>query len=248
MRLAALALVTFTLGCAPTYYDTYKTKNPDWYGDVPRKGASLHETLAGLYAPPVADYSRFVLKLDVLRLQDGAAAVLGDEEIEAAIATDEPGDYGVVAALRCQSEYNLQRYMGEKVAWYLLPAGRLDAYDHFDFVDLCTVANEFRPAPQRAAALEGVVVAHRDAHFPKSMEHVAEYYRKGLAYLEVERTEDAVRMLRRGDAAHDVGSRGERHQDYEASTRVRTLGAADVERLREVLVQKLGQSEAPAER
>lgn len=247
MRFSALLLAGLFMACAPTYYDSYRAEQPDWVGDVPRKGATLHETLAGLYAPPVADYSRFISKLDVVRLEDGGSIVLASEEIHAAIAEDTPGDYGVVAIVRCQSKYNLKRYMTEKVAWYLLLQGKLVAYDHYDFVDLCTVFNEFVPARADALALEELVISHRDANFPKSMEHTGQFYSKGLAYLAAKRTEDARRMLMAGDAALDVGSRGERHQDYESSTQIRTSQASDVQRIRERLVVKLQQADAPAE-
>jgi hypothetical protein len=237
---ASLVCLAFALGCAANPYDTYKAKNPDWYGEAPTAGASLHETLAGLYAPPVAAYSRTLQKVDVLRLADGGASVLGKAELDEVLATDAPGDYGVVATVRCLSEVDMQRYYGEKVAWYLLPGNRLAAYHHFDFVDRCTGHVSFQPASGERVALERVVTAHRDAHFPRSMEHTGEFYLLGLAYLGAKRFEDAEAMLQAGDASLDVGQRGERHVDYEnAPAGIRPMKSKEIDELRERLVQGL---------
>jgi hypothetical protein len=243
MRVPLVCLL-FALGCAANPYDSYKAKNPDWYGEAPTAGASLHETLAGLYAPPVAAYSRTVQKLDVLRLEAGVARKLGDAELDEALATDAPGDYGVVATVSCLSEVDMQRYYGEKVAWYLLQGNRLVAWDHFEYVDRCTGHNDFRPARGDDLAQERIVLAHRDASFPRSMEHTGELYLKGLAYLGAKRPEDAEAMLRAGDASVDVGQRGERHVDYEnAPAGIRQMKSREIDDLRERLVRGLERRE-----
>src|SRR5262249_46806904 len=135
MRRLALVVALLALACASNYYDRYRAQNPEWDGVFPARGATLAETLAGLYAPPVASYSRMIGKLDVLRLgPDGSAIVMTQGEIEGAMAAGDTGDYGVVVTLRCLSEVDMQRYSGEKVAWYVLPHNELGAYDHYDFV------------------------------------------------------------------------------------------------------------------
>ncbi|MGI9433054.1 MAG: hypothetical protein ACR2PQ_12610 [Myxococcota bacterium] len=235
----ASALLVSMLGCAPNYYDTYKAKEPYYFGSGPSQTASLHEVLAILYAPPVADYSLIVAKLAVLRLEEGGPVELSREEIDATLASGASGDYGVIATLSCQSEYNIKRYAGEKVAWYLLRQGKLTAYDHFDFVDFCAVANEFRAARADTMALEAQVLSYRDENFPKSMEHAGQFYRRGLGYLNAERPDDALRMLQAGDAAVDVGRRGEQHVDKEASTQIRVSKGRDVEKNRAALVKRL---------
>jgi hypothetical protein len=235
------------LGCASNYYETYRSTHEGWVSDLPTAGMSLPETLAGIYAPPVADYSRIIAKLDVLALEDGAVRRLTADEVAAAFEQDASGDYGVVATLRCQSEYDLKRYMGEKVAWYLLVDGKLAAYDHFDFVDRCTVANSFLPAAGEKVALERRVTDHRDARFPRSMEHEAEYYRKGIAYIAAGRRDDALRMLEAGDRTLDVGERGARRVDYgNAPSGLRQTRGADIDRSRAQLVQALDSSASDA--
>lgn len=235
-----LVCLALALGCAANPYDTYKAKNPGWYGEAPTAGASLHETLAGLYAPPVAGYSRLLPKVDVLSLSDGGATLLTREELDEVLATDAPGDYGVVATVHCLSEVDMKRYHGEKIAWYLLEENRLVAYHHFDFVDRCTGYVSFQPASAERAVLEQLVVAHRDANFPRSMEHTGEFYLMGLAYLGAKRPEDAAAMLHAGDASLDVGERGERHIDYEnAPGGIRQIKSKEIDELRMRLVQGL---------
>jgi hypothetical protein len=93
------------------------------------------------------------------------------------------------------------------------------------------------------AADERIVIAHRDAEFPRSAEHVGEYYTKGLAYVAAGRPDDGARMLRQGDRAFDVGERGEVHIDFENAPRaIRQMDASGVERLRALLLQKLGEA------
>ena len=253
MRVLLVCGLAVALGCAANPYDTYKAKNPDWYGEAPTVGASLHETLAGLYAPPVAAYTRIVSKLEVLRFEGGSPVLLSQAQLDQALAADEPGDYGVIATLFCQSEVDLKRYAGEKVAWYLLVGNRLVAYDHFDFVDRCTVSSSFRPADAGQAPLERAVIARRDAEFPNSMEHTGELYMKGIAYLGAKRPDDAEAMLKAGDASFDVGARGEQHIDYKnAPQTLRPTKSRQIDDLREKLVQglkrqKAGQTEASAQ-
>ena len=237
-------VVLLAIGCAGNYYGRYKAANPDWDGVFPARGGSLAETLAGLYAPPVAAYSRFVTKLDVVRIgADGSGVLMTQAEIDRAIESGEKADFGVVATLGCLSEVDQKRYKGEKVAWYLLPGNRLGAYDHYDFVDRCIVSNEFRPAPAERAALEHVVTAHRDAFFPQSMVHVGEYYQKGIAYLSAHRTADAAAMLKAGDEAFDVSERGERHIDMKnAPSAIEPMRSGQIDRLRTELADGIARA------
>jgi hypothetical protein len=242
----AAAVLLLTLGCAANHYDTYKAGSPDWYGEGPTPAASLHETLAMLYAPGVGGNRRLVSKLDVLRFDAGSAVVLDEAQLEAALTDAGPSDYGVVATLTCQSKVDLEIFTNQKVAWYLFVGGKLEAWDHMDFADRCVSFDDFRPARGDAPReLERLLVAHRDARFPRSMEHVAEFYRKGIGYLAAGRTQDAAAMLQAGDGAFDVGSRGAKHVDFEnAPPQLRPAQSPDIEALREQLVQGLARAGA----
>lgn len=247
MRRAAVCLALAALACAGNPYDTYKAKNPEWYGEFPTEGASLHETLAGIYSPPRGDWRRLIHRLGVLEFGAAGARELSKAEIDAALAEDRVGDYGVVVALGCQSEYASQVFVGEKVAWFLFEANRLVAYDSIDFAERCVVVNEFKPAKKALAERERAVVAFRDAGFPKSMEHVIDFYRKGFEYLRVGRVADARAMLERGDAGFDVAQRGERHVEFEGPSRsVPVADEAKTEKARDLLVRGLAKAEGEA--
>jgi hypothetical protein len=220
--------------CAETYYDSYREANPDWYGDFPTLGASLHETLAGLYTPRVADYRLNVVQLQVLALRGGSFTPLTKSEIEALLASQAAETTAIVATLRCTSKVDLRMYQGEKVSWFLLPQGKLAGYDAYLFADdLCTVYNEFVPASLETAALEGQVRAYRDAHFPESMVHVGLLYQHGIAYAANGRLEDARRMLAEGDRGVDVAARERRPQAVAPRSRqAPTASASDIDRAR----------------
>lgn len=239
MRWITILLALSWLGCASNYYDTYKASHPDWYGAGPTPGASLHESLAIIYAPPVSDNRRFVSKLDVLRLTDAGPVRLTGPEIETAFSSGARETYAVVAMLTCRSQADLQVFVGEKMGWMLLPDGKLAAWDLPEYADRCTVFNNFRPADPPLADLEARVVAHRDAHFPRSMQHAGELYRKGLAYLAVGRIDDAEAMLAAGDQSFDVGARGERPMDFDTLRGTPVSSASEIANLRRKLASEL---------
>jgi hypothetical protein len=244
---ALVALLLSSLACAANHYDTYKAKNPDWYGEFPTAGASLHETLAGIYAPPRGDWQRRISKLSVVRLEEGGPVELTPADLDAVLAEDRTGTYAAIAILGCQSEYAVQSYGGEKVAWFLFVGNRLEAYDSYDFAERCVVFNEFKPAERDRAAAEAAVLAWRDARFPRSMAHVKEFYDKGFAYLRVGRVEEARAMLEQGDRGFDVAGRGEHHVEFEGPSRsVRHARTPDAERSRALLVEGLAKAGAGA--
>jgi hypothetical protein len=249
-KLVPLALLAFAAGCAGNYYDSWRAQNPDGVITTPSAGVSLHETLASVYAPPVGDYSRFVGKMEVLRLDGSQAAAMTEEEIDVAVAGDAKGDYAVIALVRCLSEVDMQRYGGEKVAWYVLDDGGLVAWNHYDFSDNCIGTVQFRPASAKDAELvayERATVAYADANYPQGMGHVGEYYMKGLVYVGAGRLDDAKAMLKAGDETVDVAQRGERHEDLEGSRAKPSLvGSKEIDSWRERLVQGIASREQAA--
>jgi hypothetical protein len=250
-KLALLVLLGSAVGCAGNYYDSWKAKNPDGMITVPSIGSSLHETLASVYAPPVADYSRFVGKIDVLRFEGGSAVAMTPNEIDLAIADGAKGDYAVVALVRCLSEVDMQRYGGEKVAWYVLEDGGLVSWNHYDFNDNCTGSVDFRPAKAaetERVAHERAAAAYEEANYPAGMGHVGEYYLRGLRYLGADRIDEAKAMLAKGDATVDVAQRGERHEDYEhTAAKPRVVKSAEIDAMRDRLAKGIaGREQASA--
>jgi hypothetical protein len=153
----------------------------------------------------------------------------------------------VVATLGCRTEVDLEIYSGEKVGWMLLPAGKLASWDLPEYADRCVVFNAFQPGDASLAGLEKQVAAYRDANFPRSMQHVGEYYQKGLAYVAVGRIEDAEAMLAAGDRGFDVGARGEQNVRFDTPRGVPTADAAQVTALRRKLASELVRAKRLAE-
>jgi hypothetical protein len=243
--LLALVLALLVTACGGNYYDSYKAKNPDAFLGTPVAGATLHEVLASVYAPPIVATTLFVSKLDVLDVSDGQARLLTEAEVDAAVAGDAAGDYGVVVLLRCLSEVDMQRYGGEKVAWYLLQDGKLVAWDQAEFLDRCIFRNEFFPAKGELVATEKRITAYRDANFPTSMAHTGEFYVKGLFYVGADRVEEAEAMLKAGDEALDVGSKGKGHVDMEnAPQQVRQGREPQFQQARQALVDAIARKKA----
>ena len=246
--LLALVLALSAVACGGNYYDSYKAKNPDAFLGTPMAGASLHEVLASVYAPPIVATTLFVSKLDVLDVSGGQARLLTQAEVDAAIAGDTAGDYGVVVLVRCLSEVDMQRYGGEKVAWYLLQDGKLVAWDQAEFVDRCLFRNEFFPAKGELVATERRITAHRDANFPTSMAHTGEFYQKGLFYLGADRLDEAEAMLKAGDEFLDVGGRNKSHVDMEnAPNQVRQARESQFQQARQALVDGIARKKAKLE-
>jgi hypothetical protein len=246
--LLASLVLTASLGCAGSYYDSYQAKNPDAFVGTPVAGASLHEVLASIYAPPIVATTLFVSKLDVLSLENGSTKLLTKAEVDAAIAGDAAGDYGVVALVRCLSEVDMQRYGGEKVAWYLLVNGKLTAWDQAEYVDRCLFRNEFLPAKGDLVASERLITAYRDAHFPVSMAHTVEFYQKGLFYLGADRLEEAEAMLKAGDEFLDSGNRNRGHVDMENAPRqVQPALEKQFDQARQALVDGIARKKAKAD-
>ena len=209
VRLLAAALgCSLLLGCGSTYYSQYRAQHPEWIPAFPEADDTLETTLASLHAPPKRNNILTVRRLEILRTDvepwqavDFARVRSGD------FRSADDQDYLVIANLTCRGRVELETYVGEKVAYYLLPSNRLAAYDHYEFIEGCVVSNEFRPAEDTTVALERAAQEHVRQGYPASMVHVTELYRRGLAYLSVGRVEDAREMLRRGMEGFDVSAR-----------------------------------------
>ena len=246
--LLALVLAFSASACGGNYYDSYKAQNPDAFLGTPMAGASLHEVLASVYAPPIVATTLFVSKLDVLDVAEGQARLLTEAEVDAAIAGGAAGDYGVVVLVRCLSELDMKRYGGEKVAWFLLQDGKLVAWDQAEFLDKCLFHNEFLPARGELVATERLITAHRDANFPTSMAHTGELYVKGLFYLGADRLDEAEAMLKAGDEFVDVGGGNKSHVDFEnAPNQVRQSPESAFQKARQALVDGIARKKAKAE-
>ncbi len=159
------------------------------------------------------------------------------------MSSDE-ADYAVVANFTCSSRVDLQRYAGEKIGWYLLRKNRLRAFDHYDFVEACTVSNTFVPAPVEGAEAERALQQHVAAEYPQSMVHVGELFQKGVIYARLDRVDDAKRMLSAGMSAFDAGGDNPATEFETPGVHLEVDRADDVRSLRDLLVREIAAAEA----
>lgn len=173
--------------------------------EFPRKGATLSETLGGVVAPRTTNAIVTPRDVRVIRIDVEPWQQIPSDDVESGRYAPSPNArYAVVASLSCSALVNLQRIYGEKLSWYLLPDGKLAAWDHHDFGDSCTVFDEFEPARGNEIADEKHLLEYVQKSFPSSIVHVNELYLKGIAYVRALRLDDAQAMLDAGDRGFDV--------------------------------------------
>lgn len=223
--------------CASSWYDQYRESHPDFAGGTPREGAALEEVLASIYAPSrVETIEVEVADLEIERSdRDPWQELRFDALRSGAFASSDEASYAVIATWRCRFKEGLQEHADVRTSYYLLPGNRLGPRDHYAFGDRCAPRNEFVAARGAdAVADEREVMRRVAARSGATRLGLAQAYRRGLAYVEAGRLEEAGAML-------VVGERGYR----EASTRL-APGQAPPEslveagRLREHLMRALG--------
>jgi len=242
---AALACAALLAGCAGNYFRTYQKAHPEWVFVFPDPDANLEQTVASLYAPPPIGTQLSIRRLEILRVDPEPWQAIPFEDLrDGRFASSDDADYAVIANYTCRSRVDLQSYHGEKVGWYLLPRNRLGAFDHFEFIEGCTVNNQFQPAPIEQAALERELQQHVAAGYPVSMVHVGELFQKGVVYARANRVDDAKRMLRDGNRAFDVGADDAPTEFETPGVRIDVARADDVRSLRHLLVREIAAAEA----
>jgi hypothetical protein len=171
----------------------------------PSKGVTLSETLNNIVPPRTTDALVTGREVRVLRIDvDPWQAIPTKDAESGAYKPSADARYAVVADLYCTAHVDRERIYGEKLSWYLLPKGQLDAWDHHDFGDSCTVSDEFEPARGDQISDEKHLLEYVKKSFPSTMVHVNELYIHGLAYVRVGRLDDAQAMLDAGDHGFDV--------------------------------------------
>lgn len=204
----AVTLLGFVSGCATSYHAQYQKQHPEWIPAFPDSQANLEETVASIYAPSVTGNRLTVRRLEILRVDTDPWQEIEFSELRSGkFASSDSQSFAVIANFVCQGRVELQSFQGEKIAYYLLPDNRLQAYDHYQFIEACTVYNDFRPATGDVIPLERSTVSWIEGRYPKSMLHVTEIFRKGMAYLNAGRVDDAKRMLALGLQGFDVWSK-----------------------------------------
>ena len=231
--------------CAGNDFRSYQKAHPDWVFVFPDPGANLEQTVASLYAPPPIGTQLSIRRLELLRVDMEPWQPISFEDLRSGryVSSDEAG-YAVVANYTCRGRLDLQLYQGEKVGWYLLPSNRLAAFDHYEFLEACTVTNQFQPAATEHAALERELQQHVASEYPTSMVHVGELFQKGVVYARANRVDDAKRMLREGNRAFDAGSDDKPTEFETPGVPLAVARADDVRSLRNLLLREIAAAEA----
>jgi hypothetical protein len=199
-----VALILSALACESTYYDEYRAGHPDFEAGAPRDGASLEELLAGLYAPiPVETIEVKVSHLEIMQVdRDPWVGVRFDAVRRGAWVSSDEVSYAVLVTWECRFDAGLAEEGGVRMAYYLLPNNRLDARDHYVFRDRCAATNEFIAARGALIGVEREAVRRTAIRGGATKLGLTQAYRRGLAYVEAGRLEEASAMLVVGERSY----------------------------------------------
>jgi hypothetical protein len=215
MRRALLlaAMTSAVIGCSHPPADEYQEADEKWSAPTfPRSGASLHETLAGLYGLRQDDYRVLIHKIEVLRTD-----VTPWERIEVEDARNDPRfgegqSFAVIAHRICTAAIEMRRWRGANTDWFMITKNRLSAYDYQQYSYQCLQYNLFRPARGRSIETERELERYIGEKFPKSIILSVDVYRKGAEFAKVGRIQDAELALANADSRFD-------HTSYDVSDR-----------------------------
>jgi hypothetical protein len=113
------------------------------------------------------------------------------QTLEPAAAEGRTGPLGVIAGRRCTWRDGLASGEALRASWYLLRAGRLEAFDHQGFGDACAARPSFEPANLDELALERSLTGYLAQRYPGRAIGADERFSRGLALLSRGRPDDA---------------------------------------------------------
>jgi hypothetical protein len=226
------------LACQSDYYEAYRAQHPDWVAELPRPGAALEEVLASLHAPSEVEGVRVeVERLTLHRADVQPWRDISFERIRSGRYTsDAAATYAVTAVLGCGATEGLREVRARRVAYYLLPRNRLQSFDHYEFRPGCGQRNHFRAARGESVALERELETRIAREHGRQRLALDQLYQRGLAYVEVGRTEDARAML----VAAEPDYRAQRARARRATDVDTQRALAESSRLRGNLMRALG--------
>jgi hypothetical protein len=200
---------------------------------APGVGASLAEVLA---LAGVREDGSFSVDAELQRVARVSEGIWEDVPTRSArradFAPDAAADYVVVVRRSCRDWAGRERWQDERASWFLLPAGRLAAFDHWTFGPRCALANAFRPlaADSPSQVTERDLLRWLDQRHPPGRVPVEIRFQRGAAYTEAGRLEEARAMLRFADDA--LQSREDLFEKREVSTAEAEAFEAEGRRLR----------------
>ena len=227
IRCLLLLLGAVSLGCATDYTERYRLEHPGWTPARPVFGDSLAETLASIHAGPGGPAEVSVTELRVLRVDVQPWETLS---AAAALAGPEEQSIGVIAHRRCKGRRGLHFFGSERTSWYVFAAGKLAAYDHFEFGEACEAQDYYLPSSAEHLATERTLLRYAASRYPTSAPTTEEKLSKGLALVAADRLPDAERMLKDADreiaammATRETLSEDEREALDEEKKRLRAM-------------------------
>jgi hypothetical protein len=178
-------------------------------GDLPTpaEGMTLPEVLALAEAE---EQGQFRVRVELLRISKIAGGIWEEQPEGPArrpdFAPETGADYAVVVRRRCRDWQERERWSDDRASWFLLPGGRLAAWDHFGFGPRCALGNSFRPlsALSPARANERDLLRWLEQRHPPGRIPLELRFQRGRAYAAAGRLEEARAMLRFGDDALDA--------------------------------------------
>lgn len=175
------------------------------YVEFPETGVPIADVVASLVPARATNAMLQARDVRVMRIDSEPWTTLPAETVRGgAMSIESTARYAIVASFNCQALVNGERFYNEQAAWYLLPGGKLAAWDHYDYGDSCGMENVFEPARGPLALDEKLLVSWIEKNMPRSASYVTNHYARGLAYALVGRLSDARAMLAAGDAATDA--------------------------------------------
>jgi len=204
--LGALALAA--VACETTYYEEYRARHPGFEGQLPREDAGLEEVLAALHAPSRFETSEVEIAwLEVLQTDALPFTPLDFEAIRSGeLASSDDASYAVLVSRVCRFTGGLREEGGQYSGYYLLVRNRLVAYDHYAFRDRCAATNQFVASRDALVSVEREVTRYLAARGDGARLDLAQAFRRGLAYLEAGRLEEAHAMLIVGERGYRMAT------------------------------------------
>ena len=171
---------------------------------LPAEKMSLPQVLA---LAELTERGAFRVRADALRVSKIADGIWEEVPIGRARRQDfapAPGaDYVAVVLRDCRDWEGRERWSDERASWFLLPGGRLAAWDHYTFGPRCGVGNTFRPVEEGSPSrgnerdlLRWLEQRHPPGRIPLELR-----FSRGHGYVAAGRLGEAGAMLRFADDA-----------------------------------------------
>jgi hypothetical protein len=236
-KVAALALATaLAAGCSwHRHGEANAVAAAEGGLPQPAEGMSIAEVVALAEVEESGDLSA---DAEVLRVAKISGGIWEDVSIRTARRADfapaQDADYVVVANRTCSDWTGRERWSDDRASWFLLPGGRLAAWDHWTFGARCGLSNDLRPVAEGSPSrtnerdlLRWLEQRHPPGRIPTELR-----IQRGRAFAAAGRLAEARAMLRYADDA--LLSREDLFESRETTEEERAAFEAEGKRLRDL--------------